>query len=139
MLVREIMTTGVQFVSPEVPLKDVAQKMRDMNIGCLPVGSAEGLIGMITDRDLACRAVAEGLDAATTPAEAVMSKGVTFCFDDQEVSEAAKLMEEKRIQRLPILSHDQKMLGFLSFGDLAMRCSHEVTGGVAAAVAQRTH
>jgi CBS domain-containing protein len=139
MLVREIMTPGVEWVSPDVTLQEVARIMRDKNIGCLPVGEKDGLIGMITDRDIACRAVAEGLDLATTKAEMVMSKGVTFCFDDQDISEAAQLMEEKRIQRLPILSHDNKMIGFLSFGDLAMRGSREVAGEVAEAVAHRTH
>jgi CBS domain-containing protein len=139
MLVREIMTPGVEWVSPDTPLLEVARMMRDRNIGCLPVGEKDNLIGMITDRDIACRAVAEGYDPTTTKAKTVMSEGVTFCFDDQDISEAAKLMEEKQIQRLPILSHDNKMIGFLSFGDLAMRGSREVAGEVAEAVAQRTH
>ncbi len=121
MKVRDIMTKHAEWISADTPLKDVAKKMRDKDIGCLPVGENDRLIGMITDRDIACRAVASALDPASTKARDVMSKGVTWCFDDQTDAEAAELMETKKIHHLPVLSREKRIVGVLSIGDLALR------------------
>jgi hypothetical protein len=88
-------------VGADTPVREVARKMRDKGIGCLPVGEHDMLIGMITDRDIACRAVADGLDLSKVKARDVMSKGVTWCFEDQSDAEATKLMESKNIRHLP--------------------------------------
>jgi CBS domain-containing protein len=132
----EIMSKDVAWVGPEVSLQDAARKMRELDIGCLPVGKDDRLIGMITDRDIACRAVAGGDDPARTPISAAMSKGITYCFDDQDVGEAAHLMEKKQIHRLPVLNRQKRMVGMLSLGDIGRHASHELTGEVVEAISQ---
>jgi CBS domain-containing protein len=92
---------------------------------------------MITDRDIACRAVAEGDDPAKSMITEAMSKGVTYCFEDQDVSEAAHLMEQKQIHRLPVLNRQKRMVGMLSLGDIGLHAPHELTGEVVEAVARR--
>jgi CBS domain-containing protein len=136
MRVQEIMSKKVTWVSPDLSLEQAAQKMRDLDIGCLPVGNADRLVGMITDRDIACRAVAKGSDPAKTTIGNTMSKGVTYCFDDQDVTEAAQLMEKKQIHRLPVLDRNKRMVGILSLGDVALHASHELTGEVVEAVSR---
>jgi CBS domain-containing protein len=134
--VREIMAKEVTWVGPDVSLQEAAKKMRDLDIGCLPVGKDDRLIGMITDRDIACRAVAEGSDPAGTPISEAMSKGIAYCFEDQDVSEAAKLMEQKQIHRLPVLNRKKRMIGMLSLGDIGRNASHELTGEVVEAISR---
>jgi CBS domain-containing protein len=129
MLVREVMAQNVQYVSPSATLQECARRMRDLHIGSLPVWENGKLAGMITDRDICCRAVAEGRDPAKTKAHDIMTKDVTFCFDDQECDDAAHMMEEKHIRRLAVLNRKRSMVGFLSIDDLA-RCSHELAGEV---------
>ncbi|MDP2620714.1 MAG: CBS domain-containing protein [Hyphomicrobiales bacterium] len=126
---KEVMTSKVQSVSPEQSIQECARKMRDLNIGSLPVSEKGQMIGMITDRDICCRAVADGRDLAKTKAADIMSKDVTWCFDDQECADAAHLMEDKHIRRLTVLNRDKAPVGFLSVDDLA-RCSHDLAGGV---------
>jgi uncharacterized protein (DUF2267 family)/CBS domain-containing protein len=134
--VRQIMTKEVTSVGPELSLQDAAKKMRDLDIGCLPVGEDDRLIGMITDRDIACRAVAAGSDPAATPISEAMSKDVTYCFDDQDVGEAAHLMEKKQIHRLPVLNRQKRLVGMLSLGDIGRHAPHELTGEVVEAIAR---
>ena len=120
-LVKNLMTAHAEWVGADTPVREVARKMRDKGIGRLPVGEHDRLIGMITDRDIACRAVADGLDLSKVKARDVMSKGVTWCFEDQSDAEATKLMESKNIRHLPVLSRAKRIVGMLSFGDLALR------------------
>lgn len=131
MLVREAMTQRALWITPDVSLIQAAKKMRDENIGCLPVGENDRLIGMITDRDLACRAIAEGADPATTTARDVMTRGISYCFENDNLSEAVQLMEEKRIHHMPVLSSQKRMVGILSLSDLALKgpqdLSHEIS------------
>lgn len=134
--VAEIMSKNVTWVAPDLSLQEAAKKMRDLDIGCLPVGKDDRLIGMVTDRDIACRAVSQGQDPAKASVGDVMSKGITFCFDDQNVSEAARLMERKRIHRLPVLNRRKRMVGMLSLGDIGLHAAHELTGEVVEAVAK---
>jgi CBS domain-containing protein len=121
MLVREAMTSHAEWISPNLTLVEVGRRMRDKSIGCLPVGDKDRLIGMITDRDLACRAIADGADPKTTKASEVMTKGITCCFDDQGLDEAAHLMEEKQLHHLPVLNRKKRMVGILSLSDLALK------------------
>jgi len=95
--------------------------MRTLDVGILPVCKDEELIGAITDRDIAIRGVAEGCDPKTTPVREVMSRVIVYCFDDQDVKDAAEMMEKNRIRRLPILDHQQRVVGIISLGDLALR------------------
>jgi CBS domain-containing protein len=120
-LVKDLMTAHAEWVGADTPVRKVAEKMRDKGIGCLPVGENDKLIGMITDRDITCRAVADGLDLSRAKARDVMSKGVTWCFEDQSDVEATKMMENKNIRHLPVLNRAKRIVGMLSFGDLAFR------------------
>jgi CBS domain-containing protein len=126
MLVREAMTPHAEWIDPDILLTEVALRMRDKKIGCLPVGENDRLIGMITDRDLACRAVAEGLDPKTSKARDVMTKGMTWCFEDESVEEAARRMEEKEIHHMPVLSRQKRIVGILSLSDLALKAPAEL-------------
>ncbi len=130
MRVKKIMSSKVVWIEPDTSLRDAAKKMRDLDVGCLPVGKNDRLVGMVTDRDIACRAVAAGRDPAKTTIEKVMSKGVTYCFDDQDINDAARLMEKKQIHRLPVLNRDKRMVGILSLGDLALHAPNRLTGEV---------
>lgn len=121
MLVKDVMTNHAEWIRSDATLRDVARKMRDHNIGCLPVGENDRLIGIITDRDIACRGVAEGLDPKKTTAKDVMSNGITYCFDDQTDDEAAALMDSKGYHHLPVLSRQKRIVGIVSLGDLALK------------------
>ena len=96
MKVKEIMSKKVTWVDPDLSLAEAARKMQSLDIGCLPVGKDDRLVGMVTDRDITCRAVAKGWDTSKKTIGDAMSKGITYCFDDQDVVEAAHLMEKKQ-------------------------------------------
>ncbi len=129
MIVQDIMTSKVESVSPELSVQQTARKMREMNIGSMPVLENGKLIGMITDRDICCRVVGEGREPASTKVREIMSTDVSYCFKDQNASDAAQLMEDMHIRRLAVLNRDKTMAGFLSVDDLA-RHSHELAGEV---------
>jgi CBS domain-containing protein len=126
MFVREAMTPHAEWISPDTSLVEVARRMRDHKIGCLPIGENDRLIGMITDRDLACRAVADGVDTKVTRARQVMTNGVAWCYDDEKIEEAVKQMAEKQIHHMPVLSRKKRMIGILSLSDLALRGPQEL-------------
>jgi CBS domain-containing protein len=119
MVLREIMTTHVEVVHPEATLKEAAQKMKALDVGPIPVCDGERLQGMLTDRDNTVRATAEGRDPNTTKVREVMTPDVVYCFEDQDVREAADIMEEKQIRRLVVLNRDKRLVGIVSLGDLA--------------------
>jgi CBS domain-containing protein len=129
MLVKEIMTPKMETVSPSLTLRDAARKMRDLNIGALPIWEDGRLIGMVTDRDICCRGVADGFDPATAAVREVMSRDVAFCFSDDKVPDAAQQMERKHIRRLAVLNHDNSLAGLLSVDDVA-RYSRHLAGEV---------
>lgn len=136
--VGEVMSRDVRLARPDQTVEEAARLMGEADTGALPVGENDRLVGMITDRDIACRAVAAGRSAARTKVADAMSKGITYCFDDQDVKEAAQLMEKKQIHRLPVLNREKRMVGLLSIGDLALHAPHELTGEVIEAVSQHT-
>ena len=119
MQLREIMTSDVQLTNPAMKLKDAAALMRDGDFGLLPVGEDDRLVGTITDRDITVRAVAEGKDPNTATVRETMSEGIRYCFEDQEVDEAAELMSEEQIRRLPVLNRDKRLVGIVALADLA--------------------
>ncbi len=121
MQIKDVMTPHAEWISPDVALTQVAKLMRDKGIGCVPVGENDRLIGMITDRDITCRAVAGGADLAKAKARDVMSHGITWCFEDGDLGEAARLMEQKQVHHLPVLNRQKRMVGILSMGDLALK------------------
>jgi CBS domain-containing protein len=120
MKLNEMMTREVIVVQPDDSLQSAAKKMRDHNIGFLPVCDGDELLGVLSDRDITVRALAEGMDVNIMLGRDMMTSPAIYCFDDQDVSEAAKIMEENQIRRLVILSRETKKLaGVVSLGDLA--------------------
>ncbi|MEX0803901.1 MAG: CBS domain-containing protein [Candidatus Binatia bacterium] len=120
MRVAEIMTRDPEVVTSEFVLKDAALKMRELGVGMLPIRNDDRLVGMLTDRDITIRATAEGRDPTKTQVHEVMTQDMVYCFEDQDVSEAAKLMQEKQIRRLPILNREKRLVGIVSLGDVAV-------------------
>lgn len=118
MQVREVMTEEVEIIDPNTTIRDVAKRMRADNIGALPVGENDRLIGMVTDRDIVVRAVAENRSAGNTTARDVMSEHVYWCFDDADVEKAAEIMAEHQVRRLPVINHDKRLVGIVSLADL---------------------
>ncbi len=129
MLVKEVMTPKAEWVDPKTTLLEAAKRMRDKDIGSLLVGENDKIIGMVTDRDIACRGVARNLNPANTPVWRVMSERIFWCFDDQEIENAAHLMEKKKVRRLAVMNREKRMVGFLSVDDLAHR-AHALSGEV---------
>jgi len=121
MQLREIMTPQVEVIAPNAGLAEGAKKMRDLDVGAIPVCDGDRLRGMLTDRDIAIRAVAEGLDPEATHVSEVMTPEVVFGFEDQRVEEAAKLMEEKQIRRLPVLDREKRLVGIVSLADVSVK------------------
>jgi CBS domain-containing protein len=119
MLVKECMTTNVQMGTPNMTLFEVAKKMRDGNFGMLPIADNEKLVGMITDRDITIRAIAEGKDAKQTNAQEIMTAQVLYCYDDQTLEDVSNNLGENQIRRLPVLNRQKRLVGILSLGDLA--------------------
>lgn len=134
MKVRDAMHKGAEWVGPDTPISDVARKMRDLDVGSIPVGDNDRLVGMVTDRDITCRAVANGKDCSKLTARDVMSKGIVFCREGEDVDDALRIMEQKQIRRLPVINDKKRLVGMLSLGDISHSESHELTGEVVAAV-----
>lgn len=119
MQLKDVMTKDVEVIEADATLADAARVMRDEDIGVLPVLDGQKLIGMITDRDIVIRAVAEGMDPASTLAAEFVTRDVVYGFEDQEIEEAAEIMGKKQIRRLIVLNHEERVVGIVSLGDLA--------------------
>jgi CBS domain-containing protein len=120
MQLKDVMTSNVEVVHPDAVVQDAAKKMRDLDVGSLPVCDGQRLVGTLTDRDITIRAVADGRDPKATPVREAMTAQVIYCFEDQPVEEAAKVMRDKQIRRLPVISRDKRLVGIVSLGDLAV-------------------
>ena len=118
MQVREIMSHEAKIIDPNTTIRDVAQRMRADEIGALPVGENDRLIGMVTDRDIIVRAVAEERAPGSTTVREVMSDHVFYCFEDEDVDRAAKTMAEHQVRRLPVLNRDKRLVGVVALADL---------------------
>jgi len=121
MQVAEVMSRGVECTHPKATLQMAAQKMRELDVGDLPVcGQQDKLVGMLTDRDIVVRAVARGDDPRTCLVSDCMTPKVIYCFADQDVVEAAHLMRDNKVRRLVVLDRDKQLAGIVSLGDLAL-------------------
>jgi CBS domain-containing protein len=121
MQLRDIMTHEVHVIPPETTLRHAAQKMKSWDLGVLPVCQDDKLVGVITDRDIAVRAVAEGKDPDSCCVGDTMTAELIYCYEDEDVEKAAMLMEEKQIRRLPVMNRSRHLVGIVSLGDLAVR------------------
>lgn len=129
MKVQEIMSTKVETIKPTSSLRATARTLSDMNVGALPVVDNGKLVGIITDRDVSVYAIAIGRDPQSTDVQTVMTKDVYTCNENQELSEAAAIMERHKIRRLAVMNTDEDIVGFLTVDDLA-HVSHELAGTV---------
>ena len=119
MNVNSCMSTDVRLASPGESIREAARTMKEIDAGVLPVGENDRIIGMITDRDIAVRAVAEGKGPDTRVRD-VMSEEVLYCYEDESLDEVARQMRELQIRRMPVLTRDKRLIGIVSIGDLAM-------------------
>ena len=119
MKISEIMTRDPELIDPTSSIRDAAQRMKNEDIGALPVGENDRLIGMVTDRDITMRAVAEDRPPSSTSVREVMSEKIYYCFEDDDVEDAAKCMADNQVRRLPILNRDKRLTGIVSLADLA--------------------
>jgi predicted transcriptional regulator len=134
MKVQDVMHSGVTWVPPDMPVLKIAKKMRDEDIGAVPVGENDKLIGMVKDRDIACRALADGKDIAALTARDVMSKPILYCQADEDVQDAVRIMETKKIRRLPVINAKKRMVGMLALGDISQKMPQSLAGEVIRAV-----
>jgi len=131
MKLSEIMTREVQILQPDDTLSLAAQKMRDYDIGFLPVCDGDNLMGVLTDRDIAIRALSDGMDIKVMLGRDLMTTPAIYCFDDQDVTEAAKIMGENQIRRLVILGREnERVVGVISLGDLVRKGITDLSGQV---------
>jgi CBS domain-containing protein len=129
MLIREVMTRQVEFITPDETLQSAAVKMKELGVGPLPVCENAGVVGMLTDRDITVRAVAEGRNPKTTKVRDVMSGELICCFADQEVEVAAHLMCSQQIRRVLVLDRDKQLVGIVSLSDLALESASPERAG----------
>ncbi len=129
MQVREVMTRNPEVIRPDATIEEAARKMDELNVGPLPVCEGERLVGMVTDRDIVVRTTAAGKDPRATMIREAMTTDLVFCFEDQPLEEAARLMEENQIRRVPILNREHRLVGIVSLGDLAAETRDERLSG----------
>lgn len=118
MRVSECMSSAVHIAAPGDTIQQVAATMKVIDAGSLPIGENDRLVGMITDRDIVCRAVAEGL-GAHTPVERIMSRDLLYCFEDEDVVDVIEQMSDHKVRRLPVINRDNRLVGIVSLGDLS--------------------
>jgi CBS domain-containing protein len=129
MLVGEVMTRNVEVIGSNAPLIEAAAKMKNLDVGLIPVCEADELKGTLTDRDITVRGVAEGYNPSETKVADIMSTDLTYCFEDDEIEAALNLMEKRQIRRLPVLSREKRLVGIVSLGDLAVHSGQKARLG----------
>jgi CBS domain-containing protein len=131
MELKEIMTRNVEVIHPDASLQDAAEMMRSRDVGLLPVCDGDRLLGTVSDRDITVRATANGRDPKTTPVKDLMTKSVKYCFEGDDVKEAARIMKDSQIRRLMILkdAESKKLVGIVSLGDLATAVGDDKLSG----------
>lgn len=134
MKVKDMMHKGAECVAPNATLQQVARKMRDHDIGAIPVCEGGKPMGIVTDRDVTIRALANGKDSGTLLAKDVISKNLVFCRDTEEAEDAIRIMEDNQVRRLPVLDEAQKLVGMVSLGDISHALSRDLAGEVTKAV-----
>ncbi|WP_323845428.1 CBS domain-containing protein [Microbulbifer magnicolonia] len=139
MRVKEAMHEGCTWCSPDTPLSEVAKILRDEDIGAVPVGENDRLIGMVTDRDIACRGVVQGKDTSSLTARDVMTEGIEWCSEDDDLNAVMQKMEQQQLRRMPVMNREKRMVGILSLGDIAHAVVLKQCGEFASAVSAHHH
>lgn len=134
MKVGEAMHQGCTWCAPDTPLLEVAKILRDEDIGAVPVGENDKLIGIVTDRDIACRGVAEEQDLSSLSARDVMTEGIAWCWEDDDMDTAIQKMEDQQLRRMPVMNSEKRLVGILSLGDISHAASQREIGEFASAV-----
>lgn len=130
MKVKDVMHKGVDWVSPDTPVTEIAKLMKGHDIGCIPIGEDDQLIGMVTDRDIVCKGLAsKSFDAARATARDVMTPGIHCCREDDDLAKAVHHMEELHIRRLAVINKNKRMVGMISLGDVAQFASGDLLSG----------
>jgi CBS domain-containing protein len=135
MHVKDIMSADFNLASPQTTLREAAEMMRDGDYGYLPIGDSEKLKGAVTDRDIVIRAVAAGY-SADTPVSEIMSESIIYCFEDDDIREAADLMKLEQIRRLAVLNDSKRLVGIVTLGDIARADEQRLAGEIELQVAQ---
>ncbi len=128
MKVKDAMHTGVTWVDPNTPLSKIAKKMRTEDIGAVPIGENDRLVGILTDRDICCRGLGDGHDVSKLTARDLMSKPILYCHEDQDVKDAIKIMKKGQVRRLPVINEKKRLVGMLSLGDISACEPRQVSG-----------
>jgi CBS domain-containing protein len=136
MKVKDAMHKGVDWVSPDTPVAELAKLMKGNDIGCIPIGENDRLIGMVTDRDIVCKGLASNnFDAGRAKARDVMTKGIHCCSDDDDLAKAVHHMETLKVRRLPVINKSKRMVGMISLGDISQSASGDLLSGCVKSVA----
>jgi CBS domain-containing protein len=130
MKVKDVMHRGVSWVEPTTSVREIARMMRDNDIGSVPVGENDRLVGIVTDRDIICRGIADGADVSVLGARDVMSKPIIYCRADDDLETALRIMEKNRIRRLPVIDKDKRLAGMLALGDISEIGGQDMAGEV---------
>ena len=136
MKVKDAMHKGVDWVSPDTPITEIAKLMRAHDIGCIPIGEDDKLVGMVTDRDIVCKGLANGkFDPSRAKASDVMTEGIHCCREDDDLAKAIHHMETLKVRRLPVINKSKRMVGMISLGDISHFTSGELMSGYVKSVA----
>ena len=139
MKIQDVMTADVSYARPDTPILEIARRMREANIGSTPVVDNDRLVGMVTDRDIVVRIVAEDRPMQTATAREAMSAGVLYCFDDESVEDVLEKMGDQQIRRLPVVNRDKRLVGFVSLGDLSLTGKRKAAGEALQEISQPSH
>jgi CBS domain-containing protein len=140
MKVKEAMHKGVDWVDPDTPVTDLAKLMRQHDIGAIPIGQNDRLIGMVTDRDIVCKGLADdSFDARRATARDVMTPGIHCCREDDDLAKAVQHMEELKVRRLPVINKSKRMVGILSLGDVSRSAPSDLLSEILKSVSAHHH
>jgi CBS domain-containing protein len=140
MKVKEVMHKGVDWVGPDTPVTDLAKLMRQHDIGAIPIGENDQLIGMVTDRDIVCKGLAEdNFDASRATARDVMTPGIHCCGEDDDLAKAVRHMEELKVRRLPVINKNKRMVGILTLGDISRSAPSDLLSEIVKRVSAHHH
>lgn len=130
MRVKDVMHKGVDWVSPDTPVTEIAKLMKEHDVGCIPIGEDDRLIGMVTDRDIVCKGLAgKDFDVSRAVAQDVMTAGIHCCREEDDLAKAVHHMETLKIRRLPVINKSKRMVGMITLGDVGQFVGNDLLSG----------